>query len=73
MFQVAKGTHSGSDIMERHCNSCGKNVKVKPVALIGQTINGECVYEAVCSEKGHPFSPTLLGFSVIVSQNPLKV
>ena len=59
--------------MRRFCSNCNKMVEVKPVAFLGQTIDGHCVYEAVCAEKGHPFSVTLFGLSVIVSREPLEV
>ena len=68
-----KARHSGLDTMKRFCSTCGKVVKVKPVAFMGQTIDGECVYEAVCGEKGHPFSVTFWGLSIVVSKEPLEI
>jgi len=49
--------------MRRFCSNCGKVVNVKPISYICKYNNGE-IWQAVC-EKGHPFSPTYFGLSVV--------
>mgnify|MGYP000011621347 CR=1 FL=1 len=55
----------------RFCQGCGKVVPVYPVRFIEKNEYGY-IYEAKC-EKGHWFSSTLFGLSILISDTKLQI